>query len=125
MTAKVRVAFFVAASLALSGAALAQTAPALSKKQKSEKIKALPDEERKWLTDYVAPIILPEEENLFLLLTTLYQREMFKTEFWKRRVRDGLQPPLGPGYETRYAHLREVAAAEYDGLTQDAGRMVV
>src|SRR5215510_14723914 len=125
MTAKVRVALFVAVSVLVSGAVFAQSTPSLSKKEKSEKIKALPDEERKWLTDYVAPIILPEEENLFLLLTTPYQREMFKTEFWKRRERDGLQPPLGPGYETRYAHLREVAAAEYDGLTQDAGRMVV
>src|SRR5262249_57032901 len=104
MTAKVRVALFVAVSVLVSGAAFAQSTPSLSKKEKSEKIKALPDEERKWLTDYVAPIILPEEENLFLLLTTPYQREMFKTEFWKRRGGDGLQPPLGPGYENRFSH---------------------
>jgi len=125
MTAKVRLALFVAASLLLWGAAFGQTVPALSKKQKAEKVKALPDEERRWLTEYVAPIILPEEENLFLQLTTPYQRETFKTEFWQRRERDGLPPPLGPGYHLRYEHFRDVAATEYDGINSDAGHMVI
>src|SRR5207249_2123055 len=125
MTAKVRVALFVAASLFLFGAARAQTVPGLTKKQKTEKIKAPPDEERKWLTDYVAPIILPDEENLFLQLTTPYQREMFKAEFWKRREQPGQPPPFGPGYHVRYEHFRDVAATEYDGISSDAGRMVV
>src|SRR5215475_5801107 len=109
MTAKVRLALFVAVSLILSGTAVAQSAPTLTKKQKSEKIKALSDEERKWLTDYVAPIILPEEENLFVQLTTPFQREQFKLDFWARRERDGLNPPLGPGYRLRYQHFREAA----------------
>src|SRR5215510_13137777 len=125
MTAKVRVALFVAVSVLVSGAVFAQSTPSLSKKEKSEKIKALPDEERKWLTDYVAPIILPEEENLFLLLTTPYQREMFKTEFWKRRVRDGLQPPLGPGYDPRYAHLPTRGAAEQEAPPKAADPIVL
>src|SRR6266542_3990263 len=55
MTAKVRVALFVAVSLLLSGTAFGQTTPKLNLKQKKERIKALPDEERKWLTDYVEP----------------------------------------------------------------------
>src|SRR6266536_889831 len=122
MTAKVRVALFVAVSLFLSGTALGQAAPTLTKKQKAERIKALPEEERKWLTDYVAAIILPEEENLFLLLTEPHQRETFKAEFWQRRERDGLPPPLGPGYHLRYEHFRDVAGTEYDGINSDAGR---
>src|SRR5690242_5978522 len=105
MTAKARAAFFVAVSLLLSGTAFGQATPVLTKKQKSERIKALPEEERKWLTDYVAPIILPEEENLFLQLTEARQREVFKIEFWQRRERDGLPPPLGPGYQKRYEHF--------------------
>ena len=125
MTAKVRVALFVAASLLLSGTAFSQSTPALTKKQKAERIRVLPEEERKWLTDYVAPIILPAEENLFLLLTEPHQREIFKAEFWQRRERDGLPPPLGPGYHLRYEHFRDVAATEYDGINSDAGRMVI
>src|SRR6266516_4605668 len=103
MTAKVRVALFVAASLFLFGAARAQTVPGLTKKQKTEKIKALPD-----------------EENLFLQLTSPYQREMFKAEFWKRREQPGQPPPFGPGYHVRYEHFRDVAATEYDGISSDA-----
>src|SRR6266542_3758238 len=125
MTAKVRVALFVAVSLLLSGTAFGQTTPKLNSKQKKERIKALPDDERKWLTDYVEPIILPEEENLFLQLTQPHQWEMFKAEFWKRRELSGLPSPYGPGYQLRYEHFRDVAATEYDGLTSDAGRMVV
>lgn len=86
---------------------------------------ALPDEERRWVTEYVEPIILPEEKKLFVELTEPYQRQIFKQEFWARRERVGLPAPLGPGYEKLYAHLREIAATEYDGLYSDAGRMVV
>jgi Ca-activated chloride channel family protein len=125
MTAKVRVALFVAVSLVLSGTAIGQTTPRLNSKQKKERIKALPDEERKWLTDYVEPIILPEEQNLFLQLTQPHQWEMFKAEFWGRRELPGLPSPYGPGYQLRYEHFRDVAATDYDGLASDAGRMVV
>src|SRR6266545_5599109 len=125
MTAKVRVALFVAVSLVLSGTAIGQTTPRLTSKQKKERIKALPDEERKWLTEYVEPIILPEEENLFLQLTQPHQWEMFKAEFWKRRELSGLPSPYGPGYQLRYERFRDLAATEYDGLVSDAGRTVV
>jgi Ca-activated chloride channel family protein len=96
-----------------------------SEPSRKQRIAALPEEERKWLTEFVEPIILPEEEKLFLELTQPYQREMFKKEFWERREREGLAVPLGPGYRQRYEHLRDVAATQYDGLTSDAGRMVV
>ena len=125
ITTKARFAFLVAVSLFLFGTAFGQTAPKLTSRQKAERIKALPEEERKWLTDYVAPIILPEEENLFLQLELPHQREMFKAEFWKRREQDGLPPPYGPGYQLRYAHFRDVAATDYDGIASDAGRTVI
>src|SRR6266702_2805882 len=117
-----RLALLIAAHLVIGGTSLAQGPPQLTSGQKAQRIKALPEEERKWLTDYVAPIILPDEANLFLQLETPYQREMFKAEFWKRREQPGLPPPFGPGYQVRYQHLRDLAVAEYDGINNDAGR---
>ena len=114
----------VPSSLAVTAAA-GSPVPKLTSRQRAERIAELPAEERAWLTVYVAPILLPEERDLFLQLSTDYQREMFRNEFWARRERDGLAPPLGPGYQARYAHLREVAAESYDGVDSDAGRMVV
>ena len=85
----------------------------------------LPEEEKRWVDDYVAPIILSDEKKLFLQLTEPHQREAFKKDFWARREREGLAPPLGPGYEQRYGELREIAKTQYDGIGSDAGRMVV
>ena len=36
---------------------------------------AVPDDDRVWLTELVAPIILPEEERVFLKLTEGRERE--------------------------------------------------
>ncbi len=99
--------------------------PRLSSKERSQRLAALPEDERKWLIDYVAPILLPEEQNLFLQLTEPYQREMFKKEFWARRERPGLPAPFGPSYEARYQSFRDAAATQYDGINSDAGRMVI
>jgi Ca-activated chloride channel family protein len=117
--------------VALAGLPLpAELSPAAGAQQalpatRSERLKALPPEERKWLEEFAAPIILPDEEKLFLRLTDPHQRETFKEEFWKRREKTGLPPPLGPGYRDRYAELRRLADEKYDGWRQDAGRMVV
>jgi Ca-activated chloride channel family protein len=113
---------FLAALLLLPGVGSSQNARELTKK---ERIAALPEDDRKWLTEFVAPIILPEEEKLFLELMDPHQREIFKEEFWKRREKDGLPSPMGPGYRQRYEHFRDLAATTYDGLASDAGRMVL
>ena len=99
--------------------------PVLSKKDLAERIRLLPDEERRWLEEVVRPIILPDEENLFLLLSQEHEREIFKEEFWKRREKTGLLYPLGPGYRTRYLNLLRLADTTYDGRREDAGRMVI
>jgi hypothetical protein len=85
----------------------------------------LSGDDRSWLTEYVAPIIQPDEENLFLALPAGYPRDMFREEFWKRRERDGLPQPFGPGYRLRYPHLLEIADSDYEGRFGDAGRLVV
>jgi len=92
---------------------------------RKQRLAALPADERVWLTEFVAPIILPYEENVFLELTEPYQFEAFKKTFWERRERQGLAFPLGPGYQTRYAELRRLADDQYDGWREDAGRMVL
>ena len=118
------VAAVVATTLATRSAA-ARAIPKLSAKERAAKIAALPADDKKWLEEYVAPIILEEERDLFIQLTEPHQREIFRNEFWERREQAGLQDPLGPGYRNRYAHFREAAATEYDGLTSDPGRVVV
>ena len=93
--------------------------------REAQLIAALPDEDRHWLTEFVAPIILPDEKNAYLELTETYQREDFREKFWQRRERPDLPPLLGPGYRYRYRELRELADARYDGWRSDAGRMVI
>jgi Ca-activated chloride channel family protein len=102
-----------------------QPLPPLSAKERASRLALLPDEDRKWLEDFVAPIILPPERDLFLRLEEPHQREIFKQDFWARREQPGLPPPLGPGYRQRYEHFRELAATQYDGLMSDTGRLVV
>lgn len=117
--------FVVAALFATREIAAARAIPQLSAKERAAKIQALPADERNWLEDFVAPIILPDEKNLFLQLTDAHQFLVFKEEFWQRREQPGLPDPLGPGYRNRYQGFREAAATEFEGLTSDAGRVVV
>ncbi|MFY9549753.1 MAG: VWA domain-containing protein [Thermoanaerobaculia bacterium] len=116
---------FVAALACALSAATAAPIPELTAKERAARLQALPEEDRKWVADYVAPIIMAEERNLFLQLTEAHQREIFKEEFWKRREQPGLERPLGPGYRSRYEQFREAAKTSFDGLTSDAGRTVV
>ncbi len=119
-------------ALLLGLGAFAQPAPAPPKKnapsaqrRERELIAALPDEDREWLTDYVAPIILPEEKKAYLELTEGYQREDFREAFWQRRERPDLPPLFGPGYRYRYRELRELLDSRYDGWRSDASKVVI
>ncbi len=99
--------------------------PSAAPVSKKAALSAMPDDDRKWLTEYVAPIILPNEEKLFLELTEPHQREVFQQEFWARRELPNLSFPMGPGYRQRYEELRQLADSTYDGWRNDAGRMVL
>ena len=114
-----------AAQTAPAPSGATQTAPPSAPVNRKAALAALPEEERKWLTEYVAPIVLPQEEKLFLELTEPHQREIFKQDFWARRERENLPAPLGPGYRQRYEELRRLADSTYDGWRNDAGRMVL
>jgi len=125
MKARTLTLFVVAALLATCEAVVARAIPKLSAKDRAAKTAALSQDDRKWLEEYVAPIILEDERDLFLQLTEAHQREIFREEFWQRREQAGLPDPLGPGYRNRYAQFREAAATEFDGLTSDPGRVVI
>ncbi len=125
MKARTLTLFVVAVLLATREVAVARAIPKLSAKERAAKIAALPDDDRRWLEEYVAPIILDDERDLFVQLTEAHQREIFREEFWQRREQAGLADPLGPGYRNRYAHFREAAATEFEGLTSDPGRVVI
>jgi GWxTD domain-containing protein len=110
---------------AMAAGAASPAMPKLSNKERAERLRLLPEEDLRWLDELVRPIILPDEKDFFLLLTQSHEREIFKEEFWKRRERDGLVFPLGPGYRRRYEELLRIADEKYDGRREDAGRMVI
>lgn len=87
----------------------------------ADRIQALPAEERQWLTEFVASIILPEERKVFLDLTESYQREAFKLDFWARREKPDLPQPLGLGYRDRYGELWRLDEEKYGGLAPRRG----
>jgi Ca-activated chloride channel family protein len=111
--------------LFLVGSFLLPGTGAAAEPSRKERLAALPEDDRKWLTEFVAPIIQPDEETLFLELTEPHQREIFKEAFWARREKATLAMPLGPGYRRRYEELREAVDTKYDGWRSDAGRMVL
>jgi GWxTD domain-containing protein len=111
--------------LALEAGLARSAAEPSAKRSKKELLADLPVEEQAWLTELVAPIILKEEEDLFLELSEGYQREIFKKDFWDRRELDSLGPPYGEGFQRRYEELRPRLDSEYDGWRSDAARMVL
>jgi GWxTD domain-containing protein len=122
---RARAAAFLLGLAVLAAGAPGPAIPKLSKKERAERLRFMPEDDRKWLEEYVRPIILPDEEDFFVNLTQPHEREIFKEEFWKRRERDGLVFPLGPGYRQRYEELLRLADEKYDGRREDAGRMVL
>src|ERR1700693_1491204 len=103
MRARLRSVFSVEAILLVGLIASAQSQPApkpsaaVKPPSESARIKALPDEERRWLTEFVAVIIIDEEKKAFLELSASYQREIFKEDFWQRRGQPGLSIPPRAG----------------------------
>jgi GWxTD domain-containing protein len=119
--APARILLLLAACCLAPGLAFAPAA----EPPRQQRLEALPEGDRVWLTEFVAPIILPEEEKVFLQLTEARQREGFREDFWQRRETPGLPPPLGPGYRDRYSELRQLVDQKYDGWNHDAGRLVL
>src|SRR5688572_28715589 len=78
----------------------------LSRRERKDRVAALSEPYRKFLT-LVEPIISPEEVNVFLLLETDGQRDRFIDDFWRRRDPD----PKTTFNEYREDYLRRAEEA--------------
>jgi Ca-activated chloride channel family protein len=107
MSAYARALVLALAALILAPAAFAQ--PQLSRSERKERIKNLPEKYRQFLLD-VQPIIQPQEESSFLVLDSDAQREIFIESFWQRHALSGLS---GDAYRVRYYELIEEATQKY------------
>ncbi len=96
---------------------------------RSEKLDRLRPEQRAWLEETVPYIIADREEEVFLDLETLEERERFIETFWEKR-----DPfPATPENEFRDEHLRRVEYANRflgretfrDGWRTDRGRYYI
>ena len=88
-------------------------AQTLSRSQRKERIKNLPEIYRQFLLD-VEPIIAQTEQDAFLTLVSDAQRDLFIDEFWKRHAPEGIS---GDAFRTRYYERMEEAAARYRKFT--------
>ncbi len=92
----------------------------LSRRERKEKIAALSDLYREFLKD-VEPIMLPTELDTFLMLETDAQREIYITEFWRRR--DKAQGTTNHAFKDEYYARLDEAKTRYKYLTSDRARM--
>src|SRR5262249_19949148 len=84
-------------------------AQTLSRSERKERIRNLPEVYRQFLLD-VEPIMQPSEQTAFLTLGSDAQRDVFIEAFWKRHAPEGMS---GDAYRKRYYELIEDAAARY------------
>ena len=84
-------------------------AQTLSRSERKERIRKLPDQYRQFLLD-VEPIIQPTEQTAFLTLDSDAQRDVFIAAFWKLHAPPGIS---GDSFRTRYYELIEEAAEKY------------
>ena len=92
----------------------------LSRRERKERIKNLPDKYRQFLED-VEPIINPTEIDTFLILETDAQREIYLTEFWRRR--DVAQGTTNSTFRKQYYDRLETAKEKFKNVSSDRSRI--
>jgi len=104
-----------------------QKNPKQDKKRDKELMRELEPAYKKWLNEDVIYIILPEEREAFLKLTTNEEREQFIESFWARRNPD----PDSPENSFKEEHYRRIAYANehyssgIPGWKTDRGRIYI
>jgi len=94
----------------------------LSRSEKREAIRKLDQKYRDFL-DEVEPIILPDEENAFLVLETNAQRDLFIEDFWLRRDAD---TATGRNeYEENYKESLQRCKSEFKYVSSDRCRFML
>src|SRR5438093_2869278 len=82
----------------------------LSRRERKERIKNLSDKYREFLQD-VEPIMQDSELDTFLMLETDAQREIYITEFWRRR--DQLQGTTNHAFRDQYYARLETVKEQF------------
>jgi Ca-activated chloride channel family protein len=92
----------------------------LSRRERKDRIKNLGEKYRQFLTD-VDPIMNPAELDTFLILETDPQREIYITEFWRRR--DVINGTTNHTFRDQYYDRLETAKEEFKNVSSDRGRI--
>ncbi|HEV2719809.1 MAG TPA: VWA domain-containing protein [Thermoanaerobaculia bacterium] len=92
----------------------------LSRRERKERIKNLPDKYKEFLTD-VEPIMQPAELDTFLLLETDAQRDLYIEDFWHRR--DVAQGTTNHTFKKQYYDRIEDVKAEFRYVSCDRARI--
>jgi Ca-activated chloride channel family protein len=92
----------------------------LSRRERKERIKNLAERYRQFLAD-VEPIMQQSELDTFLLLETDPQRDIYITEFWRRR--DVLQGTTNQAFRVQYYERLETVHDEFKNAASDRGRI--
>jgi Ca-activated chloride channel family protein len=92
----------------------------LSRRERKDRIKNLGEKYRQFLSD-VEPIMQPSELDTFLILETDAQREIYITEFWRRR--DLAQGTTNHSFHDEYYARIETVHDEFKNASSDRGRI--
>src|SRR5882724_5560559 len=92
----------------------------LSRRERKDRIKNLGEKYRQFLTD-VDPIMNPAEMDTFLILETDPQREIYITEFWRRR--DVANGTTNRAFRDQYYERLETVKEEFTNASSDRGRI--
>ncbi|MEO8035466.1 MAG: VWA domain-containing protein, partial [Acidobacteriota bacterium] len=92
----------------------------LSRRERKDKVKSLSETYRQFLQD-VEPIMLPTELDTFLILETDPQRDIFITEFWRRR--DVARGTTNHAFRDEYYARMDEAKSRFKQLSSDRGRI--
>src|SRR5438128_3430322 len=92
----------------------------LSRRERKDRIKNLGEKDRQFLAD-VEPIVQDSELDTFLMLETDPQRDIYITEFWRRR--DALQGTTNHTFRDQYYSRLEVVKEQFRNVSSDRSRI--
>ena len=92
----------------------------LSRRERKDRIKNLSEKYRQFLED-VEPIMQSSELDTFLLLETDPQRDVYITEFWRRR--DVLQGTTNHSFHDQYYERLQTVKEQYKNVSSDRSRI--
>jgi Ca-activated chloride channel family protein len=92
----------------------------LSRRERKDRMAALGEKHRQFLID-VEPIMHPSELDTFLMLETDAQRDIYITEFWRRR--DQMQGTTNHSFRDEYYARLEEVKEQFKNISSDRGRI--